>query len=514
MKAGPTGVLAITALLLAVVSTGLSFTRLGAKVYWHDEAYTSLRVFGHSGPDYYASLFDGNIHTTAELKYFQHADPALGIDATLKALASRPEHPPLYFLLARVWSGLFADPVVALRSLSAVFGLLLLPAVFWFARESFCDPRVSWTAVALAAVSPLHLLYAQEARQYSLWCMLVMLSGAALLHALRTGRPRDYILYAVTVALGMYAHIMFAIALVAHAIYLALMRKTYPRSTIRGCAVALISGALLFLPWLVLFVGAIQDVSQVTGWMKNPVATDTLMLSWLTSVNRLFFDFPGSGYLIPVSSGLAMSAVFLLLRRTPSRVWLLPVLLVVVTGGAVIGPDLLDGGRRSLETRYLLPLLLSLQLCVAWLIGTGSSMQTRRGRVAGAAGLLVIAGGIASQLMIVSSNTWWNKSFSANNAEVAAVINAADRPLLISTLGAINPGELLSLSYFLRDRVRLLLLHDAVVPELPAGYDRYFVLNPPWGAPQAQERGYTLERVKELNMLWELHDCCDRKPVP
>ncbi len=513
MKAEPARVLTVATLLLAVVASGLSFSRLGAKVYWHDEAYTSLRVFGHTGPDYYASMFDGNIHTTAELKYFQHADPRLGLDATLRALESRPEHPPLYFLLARVWSGLFADPVVALRSLSAVFGLLSLPAVFWFAREIFDDPRVSWAAVALAATSPLHLIYAQEARQYALWGLLVMLSGAALLHALRTGTRRDFCLYAISCTLGLYAHIMFAFQVVGHALYLALMRNAYPRGSVRGCAVSLLFGTLLFTPWLVLFLGAIPDISRVTGWMQRPVATYTLVQSWLTSINRVFFDFPGSGYLIPVSSGVALAALFLLLRRTPARVWLLPVLLIAVTGGAVIVPDLLDGGRRSLETRYLLPSLQLLGLCVAWLFGTGISMHTRRGRVIGAAGLLLVAGGIASQLVIVTSDSWWNKSFSAGNAEVAAVINAADRPLLIGTLGDVNPGELLSLGYFLRDRVRLLLLRGAVLPELPAGYDHYFVLNPPWNMLKAPPQGYTLERVKALNALWELHPRGDREPV-
>jgi uncharacterized membrane protein len=171
---------AVAVLVLAAVTSVLSFTRLDGKVYWHDEAYSSLRVFGHTGTEYHARMFDGKVHTVAELEYYQHADPDLGLDATLRALASRPEHSPLYYLLARLWSVGFSDPVVALRSLAAVFGVLLLPAVFWLAQELFKDPRVSWVAVALSATSPLHLLYAQEERQYALWSMLVVLSGAAL----------------------------------------------------------------------------------------------------------------------------------------------------------------------------------------------------------------------------------------------------------------------------------------------------------------------------------------------
>jgi hypothetical protein len=159
----------------------------------------------------------------------------------------------------------------------------------------------------------------------------------------------------------------------------------------------------------------------------------------------------------------------------------------------------------------LLPALLSLQLCVAWLIGSRASVRTLRGRGVTAAGVLVIAGAIASQLFIFSSDTWWNKGFSADNAGTAAIINAADRPLLISTPGEVNPGEVLSLGYFLQERVRLLLLGETAFPELPAGYDRYYVLYPPWDTLQAEAHGYTLLQVHGADKLWELRRQGDRQ---
>lgn len=285
---------AVAVLVLAAVTSVLSFTRLDGKVYWHDEAYSSLRVFGHTGTEYHARMFDGKVHTVAELEYYQHADPDLGLDATLRALASRPEHSPLYYLLARLWSVGFSDPVVALRSLAAVFGVLLLPAVFWLAQELFKDPRVSWVAVALSATSPLHLLYAQEERQYALWSMLVVLSGAALLHALRRRNLPGYCLYATTAALGLYAHILFAFTLLAQAIYLVLMRHEYSRGASRGGVLSLLFAAVLFVPWIRLFINAIPDIASVTRWMQRPAAMAELVQGWLASINRVFFDFRGA----------------------------------------------------------------------------------------------------------------------------------------------------------------------------------------------------------------------------
>lgn len=503
-QAGMPGMLAILALLSIAAVGGLRFINLDAKVYWHDEAYTSLRVFGHTGPEYYAGLFDGKVHSIADVQDYQHATPERGIAATLTALASRPEHPPLYYFLGRLWSGMFADPVVALRSLSAVFGLLLLPAVYWFARELFHEPRVSWVAVALAAASPLYLLYAQEARQYALWLTLTAVSSAAVLRALRTGaRPASGI-YALTVALGLYAHLMHACTVAAHALYLLWMRDQIPPARLQAAAAALGIGVLAFVPWLALLLNAIPDVVQATGWMQIPVSAGVRAQAWFININRLFFDFPGSAYLVPVSAGLAGAAVYTLGRRTPSRVWRLPMLLLVFSGGAVILPDVLDGGRRSLEARYLLPALLLVQLCVAYLIGTRMALRTRRGRVFGLSGLLLIAGGVYSQLTIVASDTWWNKSFSANNGRIAAVVNAAERPLLIAGLGEVNPGELLSLSYLLDNRVQLLLLGAGVPEPLPKGYSQYFVLNPAWDQLRWLDLAYTSQQVADQLGVWEL----------
>ncbi|TPW09447.1 MAG: hypothetical protein FD130_2518, partial [Halothiobacillaceae bacterium] len=412
--------LAIVIALCVVALGSLRFINLGEKIVWHDESYSFLRTFGHTGTEYVTALFDGKIHSVAELQSYQRADPELGLGATLTALASRPEHSPLYYLLARVWAEGFEDPVVALRSLSALFGVLLLPSVYWLARELFDDPPVSWSAMTLAAASPLYLLYAQEARQYALWMMLTVLSSAALLHALRTGSRRAMLLYALTIALGLYAHIMHVFTAIAHMVYLAMMHGEYERvrvkacaiARVKACAIALACGLLAFTPWLALFLYSITDVVEVTSWMRTSVSTLELMQSWLTSINQLLFDFPGSDYLIPLSAALAIIALCVIQRSTPTKVWLLLVLMLFITAGAVILPDLLSGGRRSLITRYLLPPLLLLGICIAYLIGTGSSLHTHRGRAMGLLGALLIGGGIYSQLMILSSTTWWNKAFS------------------------------------------------------------------------------------------------------
>ena len=59
------------------------------------------------------------------------------------------------------------DPVVAARGVSAMFGPLLIPAVYWLMRELFGPGPAPWAAALLVARSPMQFLHAQEARQYA-----------------------------------------------------------------------------------------------------------------------------------------------------------------------------------------------------------------------------------------------------------------------------------------------------------------------------------------------------------
>jgi len=66
----------------------------------------------------------------------------------------------------------------AIRSLSAIISLLVFPGVYWLLPGIWVVN--GWIAIALIAVSPFHILYAQEAREYSLWTVTIALSSAAL----------------------------------------------------------------------------------------------------------------------------------------------------------------------------------------------------------------------------------------------------------------------------------------------------------------------------------------------
>lgn len=495
--------------VLVAFGTFLRFYHLDGKVYWHDEAHTALRVSGYSGQEFVDAVFHGSIVTAEEVRHhFQHLDPAKGVADTLNALSGRPEHGPLYYLLSRFWAEWFDDLMVATRSLSALISLLLFPALYWLCRELFGTLPVGRVAVALAAVSPFHLLYAQEARQYALWAVITVASSAALPHALRRDTKGAWAGYTVTLVLGLYTHLLFAAVMAAHGIHVATRSRPecshYGRQLIRyGLALA-VSG-LAFTPWIAVLAMHFSDVQSATQWMSWEVPTRELTTAWALHVHRLFVDFTGAEYALPLTLVLVGGSIHAVYRRAAPWAWRFLAVLIVLTLSVVILPDLMLGGMRSLHSRYLIPALLGIEICAAYWLASGlcAAAQPKR-RFAQVAALLVFFAGGYSCLSIVQADTWHSKFVSYHNPEVARIINSAQRPVLISIHGDINPGEILSLSHLLEGTTRLLLLGSAQDPILPEEADKIFLLNPSEELQHALRSLYRLEPIYPAGRLWRV----------
>ncbi len=76
-------------------------------------------------------------------------------------------HPPLYYLLLRLWGLIFGFSDIALRSLSVLVGTATIVLTYLFIKKLF-DKRTALIGSLLIATSPLHIYYSQEVRMYPL----------------------------------------------------------------------------------------------------------------------------------------------------------------------------------------------------------------------------------------------------------------------------------------------------------------------------------------------------------
>ncbi|MFN8474259.1 MAG: glycosyltransferase family 39 protein [Anaerolineae bacterium] len=121
------------------------------------------------------------------------------LPAMLTTLIREDLHPPLYYLLLNVWMLIDGKSEFAVRWVSLVPGVLLIPLAYVTLTEVYARrERMGIAALAagvpaalLVALSPFLIYTSQEARMYSLAAMWGMLAVASLLRATRADPQPD-----------------------------------------------------------------------------------------------------------------------------------------------------------------------------------------------------------------------------------------------------------------------------------------------------------------------------------
>lgn len=136
-----------------------------------------------------------------------------GLWDTMRAVALQDVTPPLYFAVAWVWTQVFGDGEVGLRSLSAVLGTATVPVAYALGAR-LGTRRTGLILAGLVAVSPLMLWFSQEARAYAAVVFLGAVTLLLWVRALQERTRRSLVLWAVASALALLTH-YFAAFLVA-----------------------------------------------------------------------------------------------------------------------------------------------------------------------------------------------------------------------------------------------------------------------------------------------------------
>ncbi len=482
--------------ILVVFVSGVffRFTNLDGKVFWHDETYTMLRVSGYTAREVKQQVFNDSIISPISLAKFQNINEAKSLSDTIHSLAIEdPQHPPLYYIIARFWVQIFGNSVTAIRNLSAVISLMVFPCAYWLCWELFKVPLgVGGIAIALISSSPLHFAYAQEAREYILWIVTILLSSAALLRAIRLESQSKYVespvfnwgLYAITLSLSLYTFLLSGFVAIAHIIYVMATAKFRLNKTVEAFLTAVLIAFLFFSPWLVILIQNFSQFNNTTAWTATPLPIGTLIQVWLLQITRIFFDFDGLEnieYLIGIFFvGLVGYAIYFLCLTTHIKVWLFIILLIFIPALPLVLPDLILGGMRSTSERYLLPSYIGIQLAVAYLLAyqLNNGLFSRR-RIWQIVTVTLLAFGLISITVNSQAKTGWNKVVSYGNPEVARIINRTSRPLLISDDSGINYGNIFSLSYLLSSNVNLQLVKEGTnLQKINNQFTNIFILNP------------------------------------
>jgi mannosyltransferase len=369
---------------LTAAAAALRFATLGVQSYHHDEVVTASRV-----------LRDG----------FGHAMDAVGFSESA---------PPLYYVLAWLWTQVTGTGEVGLRSLSAAAGVATVPVAYLVARDlrlrADCrvDHRIGgstrqsaqWTgiaAAALVAVNPMLVWYSQEGRAYALLVLLTSLSFLYFVRALSPGRgdapvvsgpygysttgtSRSVLLWGVFSGLALATHYFAFFPIAAEAVWLLWRRG---RDAPRGVAVVVGFG-LALVPLV------IHQMSYAHAeWISNFGLGHRLWevgLTFLLGETGDVIAQPEHPLLAVAPALLASGALLLVALRGgvgERRAVGIPLAIVAVTVAIPLAIALVAPGADFVLARNLLPALVPLLAAVA--VGCTLTAARRMGAALGVA---------------------------------------------------------------------------------------------------------------------------------
>lgn len=476
-------------ILLLILGIFFRFVNLEKKVYWGDETFTSLRVAGYQWSEY-SQVFDGREYRIADIQKYQRLTPKKQLTDTINSLAVEdPHHPPLYYAITRFWQTKFGDSIAVRRSLPALISLLVFPCIYWLCLELFQSPLTGWIAIAIASVSPFHLLYAQEVREFSLWTVTILLSSAALLRAMRQYTNLSWGIYAVTLALSLYTFLFSILVAIGHVTYVLMFENFRFSKRFFAYIIASIAAILMFFPWGFVVLNNLSQIQVANADKISRVSLSYLIKTWAVGLTRVFFDVQFGyqdpfdvkfgydepiTYLIPITLILVVYAIYFLCRQTPKAVWVFIVTLIGVTALALILPDVMLGGTRSINARYFIPCYLGIQLAVAYLFANkiyATSVTVKQQKIWQFILVAVISASVLSCVLISQAETWWTKYTDYYNAQIGRIINQAERPLLITD----SPFRVLPLSYAITPKARLqVVINVNKIPEISNKFSDIF----------------------------------------
>lgn len=229
----------------------LRFTGLGAEPFWMDEGYT----MAYTDPPFFKML---------------------------NYIATRDVHPPLYYVLIKIWQQ-FSEGEVFLRLPSAISGVLTVWVLWALVKENW-GTAAGLAAGFLLAVSEGAIWYSQEVRMYSLLLLFTALSMKYFLRFLSGSMERkDWIAMIPSTSALIYTHNVAVFLWVSQGLFcLALgcvlwIRRAYREeavltawfSSFRTWFLSQVIITIIYLPWL--FVVINQKVNMDNRfWLAAP----------------------------------------------------------------------------------------------------------------------------------------------------------------------------------------------------------------------------------------------------
>jgi len=255
---------------IAVVTAGAAILRiydLGSKSIWLDESLTAYRA-------------------------------ALPLKSLIMVIVHGQMNMSLYYLFMYGWTRVAGSSEFTLRLPWALFDTVTVPLVYTLGAQLW-DRRMGLLAALLLTVNANSIEWAQTARSYSLFVMLVVLSSIGFIRTVKHGSAWGSAAYVIAGTSSVYTHLFGIFALPSQGLSLFLFRpgiKKTIRLTLCAFMIAILSVPAFFfaisydrgnINWVekTSFSSVIQQFFIYTGALDGQVSRRTVLMFGLFTVS-------------------------------------------------------------------------------------------------------------------------------------------------------------------------------------------------------------------------------------
>jgi mannosyltransferase len=214
----------------------------------------------------------------------------LSLSKLLKII-HRDVHPPSLYIFLHFWVKLFGDSEFSLRFPSVIFGFFAILMIYKVGTLIY-DKEVGVLSSLILGLSSLHIAYSQEARMYSLFSLLALLSFYFFIK-LKERSLRVSIGYILSSILLMYTHVYGLSIIIAQNIYMLMLLLLYKESYRLGFKKWILPQVvllILFIPWIGILIKQVMHVHS-DFWLSEPLFKTLIESFRLYSGSYLFLPF-------------------------------------------------------------------------------------------------------------------------------------------------------------------------------------------------------------------------------
>lgn len=187
-------------------------------------------------------------------------------------------HPPLYYILLSIVRLALGDSEWALRSLS-VAGAVGLVALGAGPVRRIVGNRNAFLYAIVVLFTPAILIYAHEARMYSLAICSVTAGALYGYLAVTENRRSDWVIFGVATLAGAYLHYYGLIAGFFLHLLVFIWLVTKRRGQLKAYLLVATGVVLVYLPWLIVFIR--QTLGAQKGFWLGPLSWQAVQVAFL-----------------------------------------------------------------------------------------------------------------------------------------------------------------------------------------------------------------------------------------